>query len=130
MTAVRRVVCGVGVDVLDVGRMRRALRDDPGWRGTVFTPTEIADCDARADAARQYAARFAAKEALLKGLGLRPPDLGVFRDIEVRITRGGATVALQGRVAAAAGPVHPHLSLAHTSQHAIATVIVDSAADG
>jgi holo-[acyl-carrier protein] synthase len=127
------MVCGVGVDVLDVGRMRRALRDDPGWRGIVFTPTEIADCDARADAARQYAARFAAKEALLKGLGLRPPDLGVFRDIEVCITRGGATVALQGRVAAAAagaGPVHPHLSLAHTSQHAIATVIVDVAADG
>lgn len=127
------MVRGAGVDVLDVGRMRRALRNDAGWRGTVFTPAEIADCDAHPDAARHYAARFAAKEALLKGLGLRPPDLGVFRDIEVRVTRGGATLALHGRVAAAAaalGPIRPHLSLAHTSQHAIATVIVDVASDG
>jgi holo-[acyl-carrier protein] synthase len=121
------VVSGAGVDVLDVGRMRRALGEEAGSRA-VFTPVEIADCDARPDPPRHYAARFAAKEALLKGLGLRPPDLAVFRDIEVRVTREGATVALRGRVAAAAaglGTIRPHLSLAHTSDHAIATVIVE-----
>ncbi len=122
------MVCGAGVDVLDVGRMRRTLRDDAGWPSVVFTPAEIADCDAVPDAPRQYAARFAAKEALFKGLGLRPPDLGAFRDIEVRVTPRGATIALHGRVAAAAadlGTIRPHLSLAHTSDHAIATVIVE-----
>jgi len=122
------MVCGAGVDVLDVGRMRRALRNDPGWRAVVFTSVEVADCDAVADPPRQYAARFAAKEALFKGLGVRPPDLGAYREIEVRAGPGGATVALRGRTAAAAaglGTIRPHLSLAHTSDHAIATVIVE-----
>lgn len=126
------MVGGAGVDVLHVDTMRRALRDDAGWPAAVFTPAEIADCAGRPDPARHYAARFAAKEALLKGLGLRPPDLGVFRDIEVRVTRDGTEVALHGRVAAAAaslGTVHPHLSLAHTSEHAIATVIIERVAN-
>ena len=114
--------------MLDVGRMRRTLRNDPGWPAVVFTPVEIADCEAVADAPRQYAARFTAKEALFKGLGVRPPDLGAYREIEVRVTPRGATVALGGRTAAAAaglGTIRPHLSLAHTSDHAIATVIVE-----
>jgi holo-[acyl-carrier protein] synthase len=122
------MVLGVGADVLDISRMRRALRDDPALRGAVFTAGEIAECDALPDAARHYAARFAAKEALLKGLGLAPPDVGVFRDIEVRVTSRGPTVALRGRAAAASarlGPIHAHLSLAHTNDHAIATIIVE-----
>jgi holo-[acyl-carrier protein] synthase len=126
------MVGGVGMDMLRVDRMRRALRDDAGWPAVVFTQPEIADCAARRDPARHYAARFAAKEALFKGLGLRPADLGVFRDIEVRVTREGAAVALRGRVAAAAaarGTVHPLLSLAHTSEHAIATVIIERVAN-
>jgi holo-[acyl-carrier protein] synthase len=123
---------GAGVDVLHVDRMRRALRDDAGWPAVVFTPAEIADCAGRRDPARHYAARFAAKEAVLKGLGLRPPDLGVFRDIEVSVTRHGAAVELRGWVAAAAaarGTGRPRLSLAHTSDHAIATVIIEREAN-
>jgi holo-[acyl-carrier protein] synthase len=123
---------GAGVDVLHVDRMRRALRDDAGWPAVVFTPAEIADCAGRPDPAIHYAARFAAKEALLKSLGLRPPDLGAFREIEVRVGRHGAEVALRGRVAAVAaglGTVRPHLSLAHTSEHAIATVIIERVAN-
>jgi holo-[acyl-carrier protein] synthase len=125
------MVLGVGVDVLDIDRMRRTLQDDPALPGAVFTSLEIAECDALPDAARHYAARFAAKEALLKGLALAPPDVGVFKDIEVRVTSRGPTVAFRGRVAAASahlGPIHAHLSLAHTSDHAIATVIVQRAA--
>jgi holo-[acyl-carrier protein] synthase len=112
--------------------MRRALRDDAGWPAVVFTPAEIADCAGRPDPARHLAARFAAKEALLKGLGFRPPDLAVFRDIHVRVTRHGAEVTLDGRVAAAAarlGSIRPHVSLAHTSDHAIATVIIERVAN-
>lgn len=126
------MVGGAGVDVLHVDRMRRALREDAGWPAVVFTPAEIADCARRPDPARHFAARFAAKEALLKGLGFRPPDLAVFRDIDVRVTRRGAEVALDGRVAAAAarlGSIRPHVSLAHTSDHAIATVIIERVAN-
>jgi holo-[acyl-carrier protein] synthase len=122
------MVVGVGVDVFDVSRMRRALEEDPGLPSAVFTPREVAECARARDPARQYAARFAAKEATLKGLGLRPCDTGVFRDIEVCVTGRAAAVVLQGRLRAAldtAPRLDPHVSLAHTGDHVIATVIVE-----
>jgi holo-[acyl-carrier protein] synthase len=122
------MVLGVGVDVLAVQRMRHALREDAGLRAAVFTPREIAECEASPDAACAYAIRFAAKEAVLKGLSVRPPDTGVFRDIEIGAVGGAPTVALRGRLGgrfAGAADLRPHLSLAHTHDHAIATVVVE-----
>jgi holo-[acyl-carrier protein] synthase len=124
------MVLGVGIDAFDVRRMRRALREDAGLTAAVFAPGEIAECEAAPDPARAYAARFAAKEAVLKGLGLQPPDPGMLREIEVVTGSGAPTVAVHGRLAArlAGTEIRPRLSLAHTSDHAIATVIVEHAA--
>src|SRR3546814_17428926 len=79
--------------------MRSALSRTPTLRDRLLTAEEQAYCDRRNDPAERYAARFAAKEAVLKALGL---GLGAcrWRDIEVRRADSGApSVLLHGRAA-------------------------------
>lgn len=54
---------------MDVARVRDAIEKDPGFKNEVFTPAEIQYCESKANKYQHYAARFAAKEALLKALG-------------------------------------------------------------
>jgi len=85
------MVLGVGCDILEVSRMERELaREGGGFRDDVFTPAERAWCDNRPHPARDYAGRFAAKEALIKALG-RIPDSGVhWPDMEIETVNGTA----------------------------------------
>lgn len=88
---------GIGVDLCEVDRMRTALARTPGLRRRIFTTEEQEYCDRRRDPAERYAARFAAKEAVLKALGV---GLGACRwtDIEVAKAPSGAPhVVLRGR---------------------------------
>jgi len=62
-------IVGLGVDICEIARMERALARHPTMRGRVFTPDEIAYCDAKARPAESYAGRFAAREATIKALG-------------------------------------------------------------
>ena len=62
-------VLGLGVDICEIERMERALARHPTMRDRVFTPEEVAYCDGRARPAESYAARFAAREAVIKALG-------------------------------------------------------------
>jgi holo-[acyl-carrier protein] synthase len=62
-------IIGLGVDICEIARMERALQRHPTLRSRVFTPEEIAYCDARARPAESYAGRFAAREATIKALG-------------------------------------------------------------
>ena len=90
-------VLGVGVDAVDVDRFRRVLARTPTLRRRLFTDGELADCRGRGDEAMHLGARFAAKEAVMKALGVGLFAVG-FEDIEVRITSTGApTVNLAGR---------------------------------
>src|SRR5881296_3438154 len=63
-----RMILGIGLDVCDVKRLRRALAR-PGFRGRVFDESEIRDCERRLRRHFHYSARFAAKEAFFKALG-------------------------------------------------------------
>src|SRR5215813_3429873 len=83
-------VLGLGMDVCSVERLARVLKGPNGarFRERVYTPAEIAICEGRADAATAYAARFAAKEALVKALGA-PAGLR-WRDMEVVKADSGA----------------------------------------
>jgi len=76
-------VIGLGMDVCAVSRIDRVLKSELGerFRERVYTAEEQRTCEGRSDAATAYAARFAAKEALVKALGA-PPGLR-WRDIEV-----------------------------------------------
>ena len=119
-------VVGVGTDLCEVGRMRDVLARTPGLGPRVFTPGERAYCDRRRDPAERYAARFAAKEAVLKAMGLGLGACG-FHDIEVvRAESGAPAVVLHGTavdLAAARGIRAWHLSLSHTTSIAQATVV-------
>jgi holo-[acyl-carrier protein] synthase len=126
-------VVGVGVDAVDVARFRRILARRPGFAARFFSETEQADAGRSPDPTESLAARFAAKEAVMKALGA---GLGGFAltDVEVRrsegsgATRNAPTVALHGSAATLAahhGVGLLHLSLTHTSQVAIAFVVAE-----
>ena len=104
----------------------------PRFAERVFTAAERAYCDSRgAVAAQHYAARFAAKEAVLKALqtGWRG-GIG-WQDVEVAAKETGAPFLIfHGPVQelfAQSGATAAHLSLSHTSEHAIAQVVLESA---
>jgi holo-[acyl-carrier protein] synthase len=119
-------VVGVGVDVCEVDRMRTVLARTPSFKGRVFTERERDYCDRRRDPAERYAVRFAAKEAVLKAMGL---GIGAcaLREIEVvRASSGAPSAVLHGRAAALAeerGITAWHLSLTHAGPIAQALVV-------
>jgi holo-[acyl-carrier protein] synthase len=117
-------VIGIGVDLCEVDRMRAALARTPTLRDRLFTAAEQAYCDRRRDPSERYAARFAAKEAVLKAMGL---GVGACRwqDIEVvRADSGAPSLVLHGGAHALAverGIDRWLLTLTHT--HTLAEAI-------
>jgi holo-[acyl-carrier protein] synthase len=117
-------VLGLGVDLCEVDRMRTALERTPRLRDRLFTDAERAYCEARRDPSERYAARFAAKEAVLKAMGL---GVGAcqWREIEVaRAESGQPSVVLHGgaqRLADERGIAHWRLTMTHT--HRVAEAI-------
>ncbi len=122
------MILGVGVDIIEVERIGTALeraRTGARFRERVFTPGEVAYCCRRRNAAESFAARFAAKEAVMKALGRA---FG-WREIEVVRDDGPPAIRLHGRAAAqaeCAGIRRIHLSLSHTARLAIAYVVAES----
>jgi holo-[acyl-carrier protein] synthase len=117
---------GVGIDLLEIGRMERAIERHPRLAERVFTADELAYARARGRRpARHLAARFAAKEAAVKALGLSSFGL---REIEV-VAGEPPTLRLHGRAAEAARArdVALHVSLTHSQEMAAAVVIADTA---
>jgi holo-[acyl-carrier protein] synthase len=115
---------GIGVDLCEVDRMRAALERTPTLRDRLFTDAEQAYCDRRKDPTERYAARFAAKEAVLKAMGL---GVGAckWREIEVARAQSGApSVLLHGgaeHLAKERGIVGWRLTMTHT--HRVAEAI-------
>ncbi|GIV00069.1 MAG: holo-[acyl-carrier-protein] synthase [Actinomycetota bacterium] len=115
-------ILGLGVDICEIERMERALARHPTMRERVFTPEEVAYCDARARPAESYAGRFAAREAVIKALGGYRGRR--WRDISVtRSPSGAPRVVLQGnakRRADALGVTDVLVTFTHERTHAVA----------
>lgn len=115
---------GLGVDIVEIARMRRILSRTPSFARRVFSEAERAYCDGKADPAVHYATRFAAKEAVVKALGTGFAEGVGVRDIEVRRTsKGRPYVVLTGRareVAREQGVREIPLSLSFTHAEAVA----------
>jgi holo-[acyl-carrier protein] synthase len=127
------MIVAIGTDAVEVERIRRAV-DHPQWgerfRLRVFTDGEIAYCLKRARYAESFAARFAAKEAVMKALGTGYGRGVWWRDIEVVRTSGRPQVVLHGGALARAHTIAAtrwHLSLTHTAGQALAHVVAESA---
>ena len=124
------MIISIGVDIIEVARIREVLKRTPRFRERVFTPAERAYCDNRgAVAAQHYAARFAAKEAALKALQTGWRGGISWQDVEIASRESGAPyLILHASVKElfnSSGATAAHLSLSHTSEHAIAEVILE-----
>jgi holo-[acyl-carrier protein] synthase len=112
---------GIGIDLLEIARMERALQRHPRLAERVFTEDERAYAADRARPGRHLAARFAAKEAVVKALGLS----GGFGLREIEVVAGEPPrVRLSGRAAAAAGGREIGVSLTHSRDFAAAVAQV------
>jgi holo-[acyl-carrier protein] synthase len=122
------MIVGLGLDVVEVGRIERLLEGPLGPRllARVFTAAEQSYCDDHPAArALHYAGRFAAKEALVKALRA-PPGL-TWQDMEV-VSDGPPRFRTQGRCAEVLKErriVAVHLSLSHDGGMAVAAVILE-----
>lgn len=113
---------GVGIDLLEIDRLERALQRHPRLAERLFTDAERKYAAAKARPGRHLAARFAAKEAVVKALGLTS-GFGL-REIEV-VAGEPPTVRLSGRAAEAAGDRKVDISLTHSRDNAAAVAIAE-----
>jgi holo-[acyl-carrier protein] synthase len=125
------MVVSVGVDIVEVERVRKALEDPRigrRFRKRIFVANEIAYCETKRRASYEsYAARFAAKEAVMKALGTGWGTNARWLDIEVARARSGKPdIILHDKTAELARKLRIRrwcLSITHTSQHAMAYVV-------
>jgi len=113
----------IGVDLIEIERLERALERRPRLAERLFTDGERAYAAARARPAQHLAARFCAKEAVAKALRMKAWS---WRDVEVLGGDGPPTVRLHGPVAARAqelGVVEVQVSLTHTRRDAAAVAL-------
>lgn len=114
---------GIGIDQLEIERLERALERRPRLAERLFTEGERAYSAARARPGQHLAARFCAKEAVAKALGLEGWS---FRDVEVVGGEGPPEARLHGAVAERARElgVEVRISLTHTRSDAAAVAIL------
>ena len=118
----------IGVDLIEIDRVRRALERYPNFRERCFTEEERLYCDSRPNPAQHYAARFAGKEAVGKAIGFGVARAFAWRDVEIA-GRPKPSVRLTGRVAAWAEKVGARtldLSMTHSRELAGAVRVADA----
>ena len=124
------MIVSIGIDIIEVARVRETLARTPRFRERVFTAAERAYCDSHGVvAAQHYAARFAAKEAALKALKTGWRGGISWHDIEVAsLTSGAPYLVFRGealKLLEQIGATNSFLSIAHTTEHAIAQVLLE-----
>ena len=125
------MIVGTGIDIAEVERIEESIaRFGERFLRRVFTPAEIAYCQSKSNSSERYAARFAAKEAAMKALGTGWNHGVRWRDIEVWREPGSRpTIRFHGQareLAARLRATHAALSISHTREQAIASVILES----
>jgi holo-[acyl-carrier protein] synthase len=116
----------VGLDLIEIERIRAALDRYPRFRERCFTEAERAYCDSRANPAQHYAARFAGKEAVGKALGFGVARAFAWKDVEIA-GRPKPSVHLSGRMEAwsrRVGAGEIDLSMTHSKGMAAAVAVV------
>ncbi len=125
------MILGTGVDIVSVDRVRGILqRQKTRFIERVFTIGEQEYCNTHRDPAPHYAVRFAAKEALLKALGTGWSGGIRWIDVEVHREEGKAPVIrIHGQASQIAARMQVraiHVSLSHSGENAVATIVLES----
>jgi holo-[acyl-carrier protein] synthase len=124
------MIVSIGIDIVEVYRIRETLSRTPRFGERVFTAKEREYCETKgAAAAQSYAARFAAKEAFLKALKTGWRGKITWHDMEILNDEAGVpTLEIRGEARALLenlGANKIHLSISHTTEHAVAQVILE-----
>jgi holo-[acyl-carrier protein] synthase len=125
------MIVGTGIDITEVPRIAESIkRFGERFINRVFTEGEIRYCDSKANRFERYAARFAAKEAAMKALGTGWNNGVRWRDVEV-VREPGRRPAIKfhakaAEVAASLKTKNISLSITHTAEQAMASVILES----
>jgi holo-[acyl-carrier protein] synthase len=125
-----RMIVGSGIDLAEIGRLKQSIdRYGSRFLDRIYTAAEQAYCLRKRNSAESFAARFAAKEAGAKALGTGISQGVSWLEIEVVRERSGRpTLELHGRaaqIAARLGVVRIALSITHTADLAMASVVLE-----
>ena len=124
------MIKGTGVDIVEVARIRKSLEKySPRFEEKIFTPEEIRYCRSRPEPGIHFAARFAAKEAVMKCMGRGMDQQIGFKDIEVtHLKTGQPLIKMHGRgkeIFMQLKLKAIHLSLSHDKNYSIAQAIAE-----
>jgi holo-[acyl-carrier protein] synthase len=124
------MIHAIGTDLIEIERIQTVFeRTGERFLKRILTEAEREYCMGKTQPGPSLAARFAAKEAVMKCLGTGWTQGVIFRDIEVTRTKTGAPgIELHGRsgeIAAEQGITSWHLSLSHSLGHALAMVVAE-----
>jgi len=119
-------IVSIGVDISEIQRIKKLIEQhNDRFLSKIYTAAEIAYCNKKVDKYPSFAARFAAKEAVLKALGKGLRDGLNWKDIEVRNDAVGKPyLKLSGKSSDLIGNRKALLSLSHTKDNAIAFVVI------
>lgn len=117
------MITGVGTDIIEVSRIRRALEHRDSFAERVFTPAEREYCLSVGDAAERFAGRFAAKEAVAKSLGTSLS----WQDVEILADESGKpNVRLLNKALAVSNGCRVLVSISHCRSHAVAYAVAET----
>lgn len=124
------MIIGTGVDIVEVARIRKSLEKySPRFEEKVFTPEEILYCRSRPEPGIHFAARFAAKEAVMKCMGRGIGQQIGFKDVEVtHMKTGQPLVKMRGKgkeIFLRLKLKTIHLSISHDKNYSIAQAIAE-----
>ena len=123
------MIKGIGVDMVEIGRVQKLIEQDAGFAERMFSEKEIAYCESKFSRAQHYAARFTAKEAFFKALGTGFRDGMGWQDVEVENDALGKPQLRLAAVALAQFKKRKLkralLSLSHTREMAVALVVIE-----
>ncbi len=124
------MIYGVGIDAIEVERIRRQLDRSDRFKTRIFTAHEIAYCEGKKNRAQNYAARFAAKEAFFKALGTGWSGGLAFTQVEVvNDARGKPEIRVYGKakkLIEETGVIHIRVSLTHLKDIASSIVTLET----
>lgn len=116
------MITGIGIDLIEVDRIKKLIENNSRFLQRIFSPQEISYCQKKVNKYQHFAARFAAKEAFFKALGRRIKwkDVGL-----INLSSGKPELEIKEKERF---PFErAHVSIAHLSEYAMAIVILESA---